>query len=178
MISPTTLFDDFRTWIMTIVPSAVPVVRAYNDAPAPVEKGTFIAIEDDLTWSPQGQRSVGSSDGTNRIVVTDYLVKFPIWECRGDGELLRIIAEALDTFAVLQLFSAKGISVSKLGDITKVPSLQDKSFWLVNHRLELSLGVARYATDAVPTVASVGVTGTVTAGESDIDVEITVDAPP
>ena len=163
---------------MTVVPSTVPVVRAYNDAPAPVEKGTFIAIEDDLLWSPQGQRSVGTSDGTQRTVVTDYAVKFPLWECRGDGELLRLLAENLDTFATLQYFAEKGISVSKLGDITKVPSLQDKSFWLVNHRLELSLGVARYTLDAVPTVKSVGVTGTVTAGETDIDVAITVDAPP
>lgn len=170
------LFDFMRGLIMPMVPPDMPVVRAYNDAPAPTPQGTYIAIEDDANWKAIGFRTDGDVDvtGEKRIVITDYEVHLILWEVRGEGENLRNIVEHLQLFSVRNALLDAGLSVLRTNPVLRVPSLQDKAFWTTNHRVDLVLGHSRSIEENVPSIQSVGILGEVTAGDETVDVDIQV----
>lgn len=170
------LFDFMRGIIMPMVPDTMPVVRAYNDAPAPAPQKTYIALEDDANWTVIGFRTDGDIDvsGLKRIVITDYEIKFIIWEVRGEGEHLRNIIERLQLFSVRNQLSSAGLSILRTNPVLRVPSLQDKSFWTTNHRIEVVLGHSRFIEENVPSIQSVGILGEVTAGDEQVLVDVQV----
>lgn len=169
------LFDFMRGIVLTLVPAGMPVIRAYPDAPAPKPQGGYIALEDDAYWNAIGQRTDGdNTDGWHRVISTDYEVKFVIWEMRGEGENLRNIIEGLQKLAVRQAFADASVSLLRTTAVNRVPSLQDKAFWTVNHRIELTLGVTRGLLDDVPSITAVGIKGEVEAGDTTVDVDIEV----
>lgn len=168
------LYTFMRTWIMSKVPG-VPVIESYSDAPAP--KGHYIAIEEDGNWKKVGTRSVGETDGTSRVVVSDYEVRFVMWEMRSRGEGLRTLLDDLDMTSTRLLFSKAGIAVMRPSTVLKVPTLIDKTVYTIAHRCELMMGVPRSAVDNVPSVLGVGISGTVSSINGDLVVDIQVTNP-
>ena len=170
------IFDFMRGVILPMVPAGMPVVRAYNDAPAPTPQKTYIALEDDANWTVIGFRTDGNTDvsGLKRIVITDYEIKFIVWEIRGEGENLRNIVEHLQLFSVRNALSEVGLAILRTHPVLRVPSLHDKAFWNVNHRCEIVLGHSRAIEENVPSIQSVGILGEVTAGDEEVLVDIQV----
>lgn len=170
------LFTFMRDWIISTIPTAN-VVETNPSAPPPVDSGTYFTIEEDGLWRKIGSRSVRDTDGVQRTVISDYEVKFVIWEVHGHGENLRVLLDDLDTFTTRILFSSAGIAVMRPATIYKVPTIIDKAFTTMAHRCELTLGIPRATTENVTSVEGVGISGTVTSINGDLVVDIQVNNP-
>ena len=151
----TVLFD----WADSIIVGEVPVIRSYqNDAPP---AGTYIVIEDSVSWTPQGDRTVGVGNGVTRLIGYDYEVRIALWECRGRGDTLRTLVENVGTRDTRELFAKNGLSVMRVGAILQVPDLLDKTRWHMQHKCEITLGAFRAVAESVTTIGSVEVVGDV-----------------
>lgn len=148
------LYKFLRDWMLLVRP-ATPVVRAYQDA-APPTTGQYLVIDDSAEWEPYGRASVGDlgEDGV-RDLKHEYTVEVGLIDVRGDGEALRDLLENLETRDAQLLFQAAGVSVLKPGVVKKMPQLLDSSKWLREHRLDLTLGVARVKSETVGIFTSV-----------------------
>ncbi len=181
-MNPTELEEFVRLWIIDeLGDPEIPVIFAYPGAPAPVQRpATYMAVEANALWRPLGQRTEGANTGVDRAVTTDYEVTIVIWECRGTGALLLNLVGGFSKFSTRSRFSDSGISILRQGNISKVPSLQDKAMWDINHRLEIFLGMALAAQDDVPAISGVGIEGTVAVDgdPEEVDVQIVVTTPP
>ncbi|MFA6910735.1 MAG: hypothetical protein WCQ59_06365 [Candidatus Cloacimonadaceae bacterium] len=141
MMTSDGLYLLFYGWITASVATTTPVIPTHDNGTPPV--GTYLAIQIDDNWDSVGRPAYMSSDPAEiEPVLRDYKVDLQIWETNGDGSLLLLILEALDTYEAQELFAASGVSVLTHEGPTAMPRLQE-SQWKHENMMTLHLAVAR-----------------------------------
>lgn len=151
--------------------STIPVISDNQNAPAPI--GTFISLPYSPTWQRVGRREVFYTEvsGTeeyegeprdtyNNLVKTNYtLTTFDIKEYNGEGDLLSLIIETIDTNTYREILNEIGIGLLQIGSITPIPELVN-DLWIKSSVVELTLSVANAIEEDIQVIDSVIFEGT------------------
>ena len=169
------LYIFLSRWIKTVTDPGMLVIQAYSDAPAP--KGEYFAVDVNSAWIPAGKRTEDPTDGTERVIRSDYEVPVSIWNVRGTGESILTVAEALQNHVTRLHFDENKVSIFRVGSVMRLPVLNDKSVWIIQNKLELVLSVTRGTLEAMPSIGAVSIEGTLNE-DFTVDIEVDEDIPP
>jgi len=152
------LYNHLYAWVSTNLGDLnCPVIRAYQDSPAPAVDA-YLVIGDDQGWDSVGlvtRTGLEASQMTyTRTLVTDFSVTVVLWEVRGRGDRLRRLLSSLDTRDVQQSWQSAMVSVMRASPITSSPTLQDTR-WRYQYRLELTLGIGNAITEVIQSIETV-----------------------
>ena len=166
-MNPTELMAFLHEWLTEVLPAGTPIIRSHQNAPAP--GAPFVTIDLEGEWDSFGFASQGIAPSGATIPeqvaalstrIKDYTVAVALWEADGDGEFLRTAVESLETKRVAAMFHNKRVSVLSYGSIVATPILSDMQ-WRTEHRLPLSLHIARTFTDATNYIETAEFTNTI-----------------
>ena len=155
---------------MAEIVTTVPIIRSYQSAPAP--QGVHMVIDDTGSWKQIGMRTDAPPLTTTRQITYDYEIPVAFWEMHGKGDLLRGFVEGIQQFLIREKFVNANMSILRVGDISRVPQLLDKTIWSIGYRCEVVFGTTHGVTEAVGAIHEVVLEGEVEA--TDIDVTVTV----
>jgi hypothetical protein len=168
-MTPLELYKFIRNWILSVMDPVPTVIQAYGDAPAPA--GQYLAVDTDTGWAPTGQRTENATDGTSRVVVTDYEVTVVAWVIKDVGAgILQDLVEKIQMFEARLHFQEANLPILRVGKISKVPVLVDKARWIIQHRVEIIFALSRGTTENVPSIGAVSIEGELDGNIVDIEV--------
>lgn len=171
------LYDFLFEWMTTVLGEDVIIIQGHQDSPAP--KGNYLTLDCTGSWEPVGatpSHEIRDRDDLPSPRVFQYKGTVQIWESRGLGDNLILLAESLDDTEIKNLFSNYGVSVLKTNGPVASPVLNDSN-WVREHLLTLTMLRARAKTGSLETIETVEVcgeiSGTISKDKFETDITIT-----
>lgn len=154
--SISTLWDALYAWVSGVL-EGVPVIEAYQNAPAPA--GNYIAIDYSGSWrlaetTSDLQPRTGDEGEYMGTRVYTYRGSIQVRDVCGDGDNLLRLMESLNSPDLLNDLSGAGFSVLRSSGPVQVPALE-QSEWRRESVLTLELAWARGYAGTTISMASV-----------------------
>ena len=170
------LYDFLFEWMTTVLGEDVIIIQSHQDAPAP--KGNYLTLDCTGSWTPVGatpSHEIGDRFDLPSPRVFQYKGSVQIWETRGLGDNLILLAESLDDTEIKNLFSEHGVSVLRTDGPATSPYLNDSN-WIREHLLTLTMLRARAKIGSLETIETIEVRGSVggTISKDKFETDITI----
>lgn len=139
-------YELLYAWCQLVAPS-IPAIRANQNTSKPA--GTYLAIEDDVSWEPVGrddQLLSATETGTRQ----DYEVCAALWEVSsadGYGDSLRAMRDSISTKAVRELFAAQHVGILRASPIMSLPWTSPETQVYREKRFEIHFSIANFVVD-------------------------------
>ena len=174
--SISTLWDALYAWVSGVL-EGVPVIEAYQNAPAPA--GNYIAIDYSGSWrlaetTSDLQPRTGDEGEYMGTRVYTYRGSVQVRDVCGDGDNLLRLMESLNSPDLLNDLSGAGFSVLRSSGPVQVPALE-QSEWRRESVLTLELAWARGYAGTTLVMQSVDIERVDTFGTIDAQDDLVVD---
>jgi hypothetical protein len=133
------IYESCYAWCTLQFGADVPVIQAFQDAPAP--KGTYIAIERPQLTRVGYSHLEEPSDAGNIGHTSQFTATVAFWQVGGYGELLRQLEQDSQFQTIKDFLATRKIAIYGMGNVIQSPRLEEKSY-IRESRMELTLGVA------------------------------------
>lgn len=175
--SISTLWDALYAWVSGVL-DGVPVIEAYQNAPAPA--GNYIAIDYSGSWrlaetTSDLQPRTGDEGEYMGTRVYTYRGSIQVRDVCGDGDNLLRLMESLNSPDLLNDLSGAGFSVLRSSGPVQVPALE-QSEWRRESVLTLELAWARGYAGTTLVMQSVDIERVDTFATIDAQDDLVVDA--